>query len=171
MMYDVAIVGAGPAGSVFARTLAERCPDMKIILIDGQTEEHKKVCGGLLAPDAQEVLAKFNLTLPKRILEDPQIFAVDTVDLVSKENRCYKRHYLNMDRYAFDQWLLSLVPDYVKIVKGRCVSVEREGESYVLELQKPFEAYRIRAAAVVGADGASSVVRRKLFGKLPYQYG
>ena len=170
MMYDVAIVGAGPAGSVFARTLAERCPDMKIILIDGQTEEHKKVCGGLLAPDAQEVLAKFNLTLPKRILEDPQIFAVDTVDLVSKENRCYKRHYLNMDRYAFDQWLLSLVPDYVKIVKGRCVSVEREGESYVLELQKPFEAYRIRAAAVVGADGAASVVRRKLFGKLPYQY-
>lgn len=168
--YDVVIVGAGPAGSIFAKSLAECGRNLKVLLIDGQGENHKKVCGGLLAPDAQEVLAKFGLTLPKGILEDPQIFAVDTVDLVSKENRCYKRHYLNMDRYAFDQWLLSLVAQSVEILKARCLLVERAGAQYLLQLQTPSGKIAVKTKAVVGADGASSVVRRCLFGKLPYQY-
>lgn len=170
MVYDVAIVGAGPAGAIFAKTLAERCPDLQILLIDGQTEENKKVCGGLLAPDAQEVLAKFGLTLPKSILEDPQIFAVDTVDLVSKQNRCYRRHYLNMNRYAFDKWLLSLVPEHVRVAQAHCLGIEREGDCYVLKLKKSFGVCYVQTASVVGADGASSVVRRSLFKKLPYQY-
>lgn len=170
MVYDVAIVGAGPAGAIFTKTLAEQYPDLKILLIDGQTEEKPKVCGGLLAPDAQEVLAKFGLTLPKDILEDPQIFAVDTIDLASQQNRCYRRHYLNMNRYAFDRWLLSLVPERVRIVQGRCLSILREGDCYTLKLKKSFGICAVQAAAVVGADGAASVVRRNLFGDLPYQY-
>ena len=169
-MYDVVIVGAGPAGATFAKSFAEHDRNLKILLIDGQNEKNKKVCGGLLAPDAQEVLARFGLTLPKSILEDPQIFAVDTVDLVSKENRCYKRHYLNMDRYAFDKWLLSLVPQNVQIINAHCLSVKRTEGQYVLSLQTETGKQQLEAKAVVGADGASSVVRRCLFRKLPYQY-
>ena len=102
--YDIAVVGAGPAGAVFVKELATACPNLDILLIDGQSPESAKPCGGLLAPDAQKLLARFDLVLPKSVLEDPQIFAVETIDIHQKLVRYYQRHYLNMDRYAFDRW-------------------------------------------------------------------
>ena len=83
-IYDIAIIGAGPAGSVFAKEIAELRPDLKITLIDAQSPDSAKPCGGLLAPDAQKLLARFDLVLPKSILEDPQIFAVETIDINQK---------------------------------------------------------------------------------------
>ena len=102
--YDVAVIGAGPAGAIFAKELALTSTDMKILLLDGSSKSDK-VCGGLLAPDAQEAFAKLGLTLPKEVLADPQIFAVETVDLGAEYTRCYQRHYLNMSRSDFDKWL------------------------------------------------------------------
>ena len=118
MQYDAAIIGAGPAGATFARRLAQQSPELKILLLDAQDEGHKKPCGGLLAPDAQKTLAHFDLVLPKSVLADPQIFAVETMDLRTRRVRYYQRYYLNMDRYAFDRWLVSLVPPTVEIVRG-----------------------------------------------------
>ena len=55
--FDIAVIGAGPAGSTFARLAASG--GKRILLIDGQDIYTKKPCGGLLAPDAQKVLAHF----------------------------------------------------------------------------------------------------------------
>lgn len=58
-MYDVAIVGAGPAGSTLARLIGSK---LRVLLVDkrrptdiNKNEYQKsKCCGGLLAPDAQK---------------------------------------------------------------------------------------------------------------------
>lgn len=168
--YDVAVVGAGPAGAVFVRELARTCPDLKIVIIDGQNSGSAKPCGGLLAPDAQKILAKFDLVLPKSILEDPQIFAVETIDIERKLVRYYQRHYLNMDRYAFDSWLLSLVPDSVTVFKGRCPEVKRVDGGYAVLVNQGGEEVRLEARCVVGADGGGSVVRRSFFSPMSVQY-
>ena len=159
-LYDIAIIGAGPAGSTLARELATAREDMKILLIDGQNADTPKPCGGLLAPDAQKVLASFDLTLPKQVLADPQIFAVETIDLCSRRVRYYQRHYLNMDRYAFDSWLVSLIPDRVDICKGRCTEIDKNEDIFSLTLR---DGTKVQTLAIVGADGASSMVRRKFF--------
>lgn len=75
--------------------------------------------GRIPAADAQKVLAHFDLVLPKSVLADPQIFSVKTMDLEKRLVRYYQRYYLNMDRYAFDSWLLSLVPKQVEVIRER----------------------------------------------------
>ena len=51
-MFDIAVIGAGPAGATFARLMAGQ--GLNILLLDGQEEHNSKPCGGLLAPDAQK---------------------------------------------------------------------------------------------------------------------
>ena len=129
-MYDVAIIGLGPAGATLARLLD---PKFKVIAIDKKSGAGKtpfrKPCGGLLAPDAQKALSKFNLALPKDVLVDPQIFAVKTVDTEQSLVRYYRRFYMNLDRHKFDMWLVSLIPEHIEIARGAgCKSVVRAGE-------------------------------------------
>lgn len=169
-VYDIAVIGAGPAGAVFAKEAAKSRPELKILLIDGQSKDSAKPCGGLLAPDAQKLLARFDLVLPKSVLEDPQIFAVETIDIDKKIVRYYQRHYLNMDRYAFDKWLLSLVPPSVDIRKGICGEIEKEGELYRVLIKHGDEKDEVFARAIVGADGGGSVVRRTFFTPMRVQY-
>ena len=170
IIYDIAVVGAGPAGAVFAKEIAESRPNLKIVIIDGQSSESAKPCGGLLAPDAQKLLAKFDLVLPKSVLEDPQIFAVETIDIDQKKVRYYQRHYLNMDRYAFDRWLISLVPKCVTLCKGRCVEINKEDDLYGISVNQGGNKTQITAKALVGADGGGSVVRRTFFTPMRVQY-
>ncbi len=163
--YDVAVVGAGPAGAVFAREIKRSRPELSVAVINGQTRESAKACGGLLAPDAQKLLARFDMTLPKSVLSDPQIFAVETIDLVTKSVRYYQRHYLNMDRFAFDSWLLSLA-EGAEIINGRCTDIEREEDGYLITVGDRV----IRAGVLVGADGANSIVRRRFFKPMRVRY-
>ena len=115
MVYDIIVIGLGPAGSTLARLLKNK----KVLAVDNQNTLNKKPCGGLLAPDAQKLLAHYDLVIPKEVLVSPQIFSVKTMDLESKMIRYYQRYYLNMDRYLFDKYLVSLIPKNINIVNGR----------------------------------------------------
>ena len=164
-MYDIAIIGAGPAGATLARLAGKK---YKVLLLDkrnltpsaGETVE-SKCCGGLLAPDAQKMLAKMGLGLPMDILVGPQLFAVRAIDVPSRLERFYQRSYLNIDRGKFDQWLVSLIPSGVDIFP-RCFfrSLEQDHEGVTLHLARDGREFSERAKKVVGADGAFSLVRK-----------
>ena len=67
--YQIAIIGGGPAGATLGRLLPK---GLSAILIDKKRAKggFEKPCGGLLAPDAQKALSKYEITLPKSILVD-----------------------------------------------------------------------------------------------------
>jgi flavin-dependent dehydrogenase len=171
-VYDAAVIGAGPAGATFARQAA--AGGKKILLADGmacgRSAGHGKPCGGLLAPDAQKVLANFDLVLPKDVLADPQIFSVKTIDLACGRVRYYRRCYLNMDRSRFDRWLVSLVPAGADVVAAKCTGIERQGGLFRVTLDSGGERSVCLAKNIVGADGAGSMVRRVFFGRRVRQY-
>ncbi len=154
--FDIAVIGAGPAGANFAR-LAD-AEKHSILLI--HNEGHEKPCGGLLSPDAQRVFASYDLTLPSELLATPQIFAVRVFDLEKGISRRYPRHYLNMNRSAFDAWLRSFIGEKVTVVKDRCVKITDDGKRFLIRLASG-SVYT--ADRLIGADGASSLVRRTFF--------
>ena len=164
--YDIAIIGLGPAGSIFATHLNKR---FKAIALDKKmpltNSGFCKPCGGLLAPDAQRALSRFNMTLPKEILVDPQIFSVRTIDIKSGLTRHYQRHYINLDRHKFDMWLVDNIPDHIEIQDGAaCTDIIRENSGgFRISYIAGSKTETIWAPYIVGADGANSIVRRKLF--------
>jgi len=164
-MFDIIVVGGGPAGATLARLLGKK---YKILLLEKRAFEedktdHIKSCGGLIAPDAQLMLAKFGLGIPKPVLLSPQLFAVRTIDIDNSLERYYQRHYINVDREKFDRWLAELIPKKVKIINN-CIykSFEERDDKVVVNYSYNGRKKEAKAKILVGADGAFSKVRRQV---------
>ncbi len=155
--YDIIVVGAGPGGSNFARLVDSK--KYSILLVDG-SDGHDKVCGGLLSPDAQDILARYDICLPKDLLVSPQLFSVRTIDLGNSAVKHYRRSYLNVDRKKLDDFFRGLVPNSVEVIKARCKHVAKTEVGYEAELST---GENISCRYIVGADGAAGNVRLSLF--------
>jgi flavin-dependent dehydrogenase len=171
-MRDVIIIGGGPAGSTLARLLEK---DFNVLLIDKKNRDEqkttfKKPCGGLIAPDAQRSLARFQLQIPNDVLANPQIFAVKTMDLQSGLTAHYQRFYLNVNRHRFDSWLLSLISRADVIEDARVTKIIRNPESFTVRYIKEGLEYSEEGRILIGADGADSIVRKTFFSKNIRQY-
>jgi flavin-dependent dehydrogenase len=151
--------------------------DYKVVLIDKKNLREvdapgfRKPCGGLLAPDAQKIMARFGFGLPNDILSDPQIFAVKTIDIPRGTVRLYQRHYLNFDRHRFDLWLTSLIGGHVTVLdESRCARFQAEASGCTLSYERGGARHTLQARYLVGADGAASLVRKTFFSQPVRQY-
>ena len=166
-MYDVAIIGLGPAGSTIARLLNKK---FKVIAIDKKLTSgeggFQKPCGGLLAPDAQKSFIKFNLNLPTDVLSDPQIFSVKTIDIKTRFIRNYQRTYINFNRHKFDLWLKSLIPENIDVKNNAIFKrIEKlpENKGYSVIYTQNGNEVSVNARFIIGADGANSHIRSYIY--------
>ncbi len=166
-MYDIAIVGGGPAGATLARLAGSK---YKVLLLEKRSFQddmpitREKSCGGLLDPDAQRMMARFGLGIPKSVLQSPQMFAVRTIDLSNGVERYYQRHYININRNEFDKWLESIIPPSVTVMTDTIFRSFEDRENHiVVRFRHKGREYNECTRILVGADGALSAVRMQRF--------
>jgi len=163
-MYDMVVIGLGPAGSTFARNINK---NLSVLCIDQKNHNNskfKKNCGGLLNTDANKLLSSFKISVPKKVLADPQLFSVQTIDLNSDVVKTYPRFYINMDRHLFDMWLISLIPPNVEVVlDSKCTKILRRGNFFEITYRTNGVTKVVKSKNIIGADGANSLVRRTFF--------
>lgn len=163
MVLPVVVIGAGPAGSVCAWKLAESGTDC--VILDGCTFPRHKVCGGVLGYRTVDLLTGCGV-----------VSGSEFDDLVLARHysmTCFWKHELLrsyssdgppisiVDRSLLDNALLEKAASAgaVVITGDRLEEVE-EGSIRTRSGRK------LGYSALVGADGAVSTVRRKVFGRI-----
>ena len=155
---DVAVIGAGPAGSVAALVLARA--GARVALVDKAAFPRDKACGDLVGPRGLQVLDDLGvrLTGTERVGDMRVVGPTGrSVRLPCRPGTTYPGHGVALPRLAFDEALRTAAMD------AGCVSrTARAGSPIVdggglagFELS---DGSRLRADAVIGADGATSRV-------------
>ena len=151
--WDLAVVGAGPAGAATAIGALRVDPSMRVALLDRAEFPRDKSCGDGIAPHVIDLLDGAGVTgivddqvpVPRlRLNRGP--FGVD---------RKMVRPTWVIPRTVFDQRLVEAAQAAGATLLRHRVRELYQGSSIVLDGE-------VEARAVVGADGAQSAVRRAL---------
>ncbi len=160
--YDVIVVGAGPAGSTSALYAAKS--GASVLLLDKKREIGSPIqCAGFL-PDASEVQALLrDARLPDTLKNYPDSCVLQRIDTqrIVPPNCSVKEFAVRgavLDRRRYDQFLAEQAAraGAELMVKTRVTKIE----GTTVETSGVFGKHRIKAKAIIGADGPNSLVAK-----------
>ena len=161
IMYDVIIIGAGPAGSTAAKTLAEL--GLRVLIAEQHKLPRYKSCSGVLIKKSLQLVSQyFQEDVPLNVTCAPtenrgMIFTDDR-----GKTHCFAQDGLNVWRSGFDHWLAE---------KAAAAGAELRDEIRVLscELSNDFVTLTLagenrtteQASYILDCEGSASVLRRQ----------
>ena len=168
-IYDIIIVGAGPAGCSCAYQLSGK--GLKIAIIDKDVFPRDKICGDAISPDVVNQFYRMDSELGENFKQFPIKKASDGI-------RFFAPNYSSLDisftkskhtdspayivkRVAFDNFFfnqISNLPDIDILLEHKVQKIEIANETVFLETDKT----TIKGKVIIGADGANSIVRKRL---------
>jgi geranylgeranyl reductase family protein len=144
-VFDVAVIGAGPAGAAAALSALRASPGCSVLLLDRAAFPRDKACGDGIAPHALDELAR--LGVADVLLDACPVRRLRLVSPRGTEAHCLMaRPTYVVPRTAFDAALVSAA-----VARGA-----------VFEQRTVRSLDDVDARVVIGADGANGVVRRLL---------
>ena len=156
-MVDVAVVGAGPAGSAAALRALQLRPDARVLLLDAAAFPRDKTCGDGIAAQALDLVDALGVPgvsglgppVPRLRLRSPGGRVVERT--CARPNRV-------VPRTVFDAELVgAAVARGARLLRHRVRRLDVRPDRVVLD-------DTVAARVVIGADGANSTVRRLLGG-------
>jgi len=161
-MYDVIIIGAGPAGCTAARELA--CNGYKVLLVEKFKMPRNKSCSGILIKKSMDLVRQYiSEDVPEYTMCRPadnrgMIFTSDK----GQEYR-YEQEGLNIWRSSFDYWLAAKAAEAGAELRDTTAALScEEQEDCVLVNLKGTSSYSEKAKLVIVCDGAVGSIKRKL---------
>ena len=156
-LWDLAVVGAGPAGTAAAMSALRTRPGARVLLLDRASFPRDKSCGDGIAPQALDELARLGAAealadrVPVRRLRLVSPGGAEVVTTLARPDHV-------VPRTLFDARLVDAAVRAGAVLERRTVRrVQVRSDRVVLD--GPGGA-PVHARVVVGADGSSSVVRR-----------
>ena len=171
-MYDVIIVGAGPAGStaaLYAHRLGLNC-----ILLDKAVFPRDKICGDALSGKSVRLMRELNLLEGVEKLEGSEINRITfgspshsqfDVHLKGNKNNDFITKGYVVPRKIFDNFLFKKADELTETRQGFTVNdiiYENDNISGVKGTNNEGKEEILNAPIIMGCDGANSIIARKL---------
>ena len=171
-MYDLIIVGAGPAGTT-AALYAER-NNLNCIVVDKATFPRDKICGDALSGKSVRIFDELNLTKEIEQLEGSEINRITfggpnhkhfNVHLKGNKKNNYITKGFVIPRKVFDYFLFKKAKEVTEILEGFKVKdlIYKNGKPVGIKgVNRKGDEQIIEAPIILGCDGAHSIISRKL---------
>jgi digeranylgeranylglycerophospholipid reductase len=163
--YDVAVIGAGPAGVMAAWKAAES--HARTILLEREPHPGKKVCAeGILVDVLNDAEVKPSSLFVDNEISGAYLYAPDEKKRVSVGGEGYI-----LDKPAFLRVLAKRAENSgVEARYGTTVeNIERHNGTLEIQGKKDGQPSSIRAKVVIGCDGTGSILARRFFPRKNYQ--
>ncbi len=161
-MYDIIVIGAGPAGSTAAKTLADK--GYKVLLVEKFKMPRYKSCSGQLIKKTMDLVQiYFGEAVPASTMCAPtenrgMIFTDDK----GKSFR-FEQDGLNVWRSSFDYWLASKAAQSGAEVRDNTVALSCKDQNGIVTVTlKSENTYTEQAKYVINCEGVVGSLKRKL---------
>ena len=166
-MFDVAVIGAGPAGSAAAKRSAEH--GLSSVILEKKRLPRDKVCSGMIiGPLAQTLIEQEFGDIPESVLSRPPRLSGYMFHAPDVDSRATQKLDISIPltwRRNLDFWMNEkAAAKGVQIWQGAKVTeiVEQE-HGYLIRFESGRESREVESRFVIGADGGTSVARKFLF--------
>ncbi len=163
--YDVAVVGAGPAGTSAALVAAKN--DLRTVLFDRRANIGTPVQCGELIPTPTEARRLFpHSTMMSKSVNVPREFITNrtkVIRLISPNGSSYEFPFEAniVDRSRFDKHLGKSAADAGVEIQQNSMVTNRSRKNK-LTVRSKSSVHSVNAKIVIGADGSRSIVARSL---------
>lgn len=169
-LFDIVIVGAGPAGCACAYKLAQS--GFKVAILEKDEFPRDKICGDALSPDVINQLTRIDPELGQHFESFParkashgvRFFSPNSqkLDITFQSSKYRDAKGFIVKRIDFDRFLferLSTFPNVHTFQHHKVEDIQRDANGVSVMTN---QGVTFRAKTVIGADGAYSIVNKKL---------